>query len=263
MAIPTSEKKGASGGVQSLHRAKAILQTVAAEPNGISLAELSKRVKLHNSTTFHLAKTLTAIGFLRQDTNNRNYRIGPELFGLASSALTEVELVDVSATYLLGLAKATRATAHVAVFSHGSAVIIAKQDGSNVIQLIERIGIPRPAYATSIGKVLLAARDEEEIEDYIATCNFQNFSPTTIDNPAQLRVELEKVRSSGIAFDNGEFNPELRCIAAPVMDFQNNIIAAIGVSFPIWQIAIDQIDHIVVEVRQYAGKVSKALGASI
>src|SRR5882762_10539817 len=64
------------GGVQSLGRAFAILEEVARHREGIGLAELSKLVGLHNSTTFHLAKTLVSLGYLRQEKESKRYRVG-------------------------------------------------------------------------------------------------------------------------------------------------------------------------------------------
>jgi hypothetical protein len=78
------------GGVQSLGRAFAILEEVARHREGVGLADLSKRVALHNSTTFHLARTLVSLGYLRQEKESKRYRIGRPLFALAASALDEI-----------------------------------------------------------------------------------------------------------------------------------------------------------------------------
>src|SRR6476660_859378 len=80
------------GGVQSLERAFAILEEVARHRGGIRLGELSKRIGLHNSTTFHLVKTMVLLGYLRQ-MPDKLYRVGRPLFTLAAGALDEVEMV--------------------------------------------------------------------------------------------------------------------------------------------------------------------------
>jgi len=84
------------GGVQSLGRAFAILEAVARHREGIGLAELAKLVGLHNSTTFHLAKTMVSLGYIRQERDSKRYRIGRPLFALAASALDEIEMVNVA-----------------------------------------------------------------------------------------------------------------------------------------------------------------------
>src|SRR5262245_29865446 len=83
-------------GVQSLGRAFAILEEVARHREGIGLADLSKRVGLHNSTTFHLAKTMVSLGYIRQARDTKRYRVGRPLFALAASALDEIEMVNLA-----------------------------------------------------------------------------------------------------------------------------------------------------------------------
>src|SRR5258708_39429514 len=75
------------GGIQSLGRAFAILEEVARHRKGIGLADLSKRVGLHNSTAFHLAKTMVSLGYVRQEKDTKRYRVGRPLFALAASSL--------------------------------------------------------------------------------------------------------------------------------------------------------------------------------
>src|SRR5450830_1604753 len=85
------ESGKARGGVQSIARAFAIAEEVARNRDGIGLAELSKRVGLHNSTTFHLVKTMVQLGYVRQLKDSKRYRIGRPLFALAASALRSEE----------------------------------------------------------------------------------------------------------------------------------------------------------------------------
>src|SRR6185312_4995117 len=87
-------------GVQSLGRAFAILEEIARHRDGIGLAELSKLVGLHNSTTFHLAKTMVSLGYIRQERDSKRYRVGRSLFALAASALDEIEMVNLATPIL-------------------------------------------------------------------------------------------------------------------------------------------------------------------
>ena len=93
------------GGVQSLGRAFAILEEIARHREGIGLADLSKRVGLHNSTTFHLAKTMVSLGYIRQERDTKRYRVGRPLFALAASALDEIEMVNLATPVLEDLSR--------------------------------------------------------------------------------------------------------------------------------------------------------------
>ena len=88
------------GGVQSLARAFSLLEEIARNRDGIGLADLSKRVALHNSTAFHLVRTLVSLGYVRQMKETKRYRVGRPLFALAASALDEVEMVSLATPVL-------------------------------------------------------------------------------------------------------------------------------------------------------------------
>ena len=103
-ALDTPDEKRA-GGVQSLARAFSILEEVARSREGINLAELSRKVGLHNSTTFHLVKTMVSLGYIRQIKDDKRYRIGRPLFALAANALDEIEMVSLATPVLEDLSR--------------------------------------------------------------------------------------------------------------------------------------------------------------
>ncbi|MCC7217641.1 MAG: helix-turn-helix domain-containing protein, partial [Burkholderiales bacterium] len=132
------------GGIQSLERASAILEEIAAHPEGIALAELCRNVGLHSSTTFHLVRTLVQLGYATQLAESRKYRIGRKLFALAAGALDENELVARATPMLELLARQTGETSHFAIRSGDDIVIVAKTEGPGMFQLANRAGGVRP-----------------------------------------------------------------------------------------------------------------------
>jgi len=205
----------AIGGVQSLHRAMSILQSVAHAREGIGLAELSKEVDLHTSTTFHLAKTLV------EDTGENS---------------------------------------HLAVSAGKEVVIIGKCDGGATIRLAERVGSARPPHATAIGKVLLSALTPPQLDKLLATLPLDPITPKTIVDIGQLKEAIREAGKNGIAFDDGESYPDVRCLAAPVFDFRNRMIAAIGISAPIWRFGLNRIGEFSALVQDAARNLSQQLG---
>src|SRR5690606_8069027 len=138
------------GGIQSLERAAALLEAVAASPDGIGLAELASRVALHTSTAFHLTKTLLGLGFLTQDTQTKRYRIGSRVFMLAAGALNENTLLVLGTPILERLSAATGEAAHLAVRSRHEIALVARTAATGMLQMSERSGVSRPAHATAI-----------------------------------------------------------------------------------------------------------------
>src|SRR5450631_4616198 len=181
-------------GVQSLGRAFAILEEVARHREGIGLAELSKLVRLHNSTTFHLAKTMVSLGYIRQEKDTKKYRVGRPLFALAASALDEIEMVNVATPILEELSRETGESSHFAVRMGDAVVVIARTSGPGAFQLTDRVGVVRPAHCTALGKIILASLRPDQLQRFLALFEFYfSTDPTTTESPVLLR-EIEEIR---------------------------------------------------------------------
>jgi len=248
------------GGVQSIERAFSILQEVAKNRDGIGLSELSKRVSLHNSTAFHLVKTMVSLGYLRQIGASKRYRIGRPLFALAASALDEIEMVSLSTPILEDLSRGSGESSHFAVRMGDSVVVVARTSGPGAFQLADRVGVVRPAHCTALGKVMLAALRSDQLERFLARADLKGFSQKSIVEIEPLRREIEEVRKNGLAFDDGEFDPEVRCVAVPVRDFTGNVAGAIGISGPVWRMPIQILQNRVRIVQTAAARLSAEFG---
>jgi IclR family transcriptional regulator, KDG regulon repressor len=162
------------GGVQSIGRAFAILEEIARQRGGIRLGDLSRRVGLHNSTAFHLVKTLLLLGYIRQ-MPDKLYRVGRPLFALAAAALDEIEMVALATPVLDDLAVATRESCHFAVRSGNQIVVLARTAGTGAFQLTERAGV-RPSHCTALGKILLAAMPDAQIAKFLGPAPLERFT---------------------------------------------------------------------------------------
>ena len=254
-------ERGQRVGVQSLGRAFGILEEVARHREGIGLADLSKRVGPHNSTTFHLAKTLVALGYIRQEADSKRYRIGRPLFALAASALDEIEMVRLATPILEELSAKTGESGHFAVRMGDAIVVIARTSGPGAFQLAERVGVVRPAHCTALGKVILAALRPDQLERFLERADLRPSAERSITEIPILLREIEEVRRTGIAFDDGEFNPEVRCVAMPVRDFTGQVVGAIGISGPIWRLSMHALKSRAKAVQAAADRLSREFGA--
>jgi DNA-binding IclR family transcriptional regulator len=247
-------------GVQSLGRAFAILEEVARHRDGIGLADLSKRVGLHNSTTFHLVKTMVSLGYIRQEKDKR-YRVGRPLFTLAANCLDEIEMVNLATPVLEDLSRETGESGHFAVRIGDAVVVIARTSSPGAFQLTDRVGVTRPAHCTALGKMILASLQPEQLQRFLQRAELKPSTEKSITEPAALLREIEEIRRSGIAFDDGEYNPEVRCVAVPVRDFTGQTIGALGISGPIWRLSIQALQSRAKIVQAAADRLSEAFGA--
>ena len=247
-------------GVQSLGRAFGILEEVARHREGINLADLSKRVGLHNSTTFHLVKTMVSLGYIRQEKDKR-YRVGRPLFALAASSLDEIEMVNLATPILEDLSRATGESGHFAVRMGDSVIVVARTSGPGAFQLTDRVGVIRPAHCTALGKIILAALRPDQLQRFVERVELKPSTEKSITEVALLLREIEEVRRSGIAFDDGEFNAEVRCVAVPVRDFTGNVVGALGISGPVWRLTIQALQSRSKIVQAAADRLSAEFGA--
>lgn len=261
VAAPEEAEDRRAGGVQSIGRAFAILEEVARNRDGIGLAELSKKVGLHNSTTFHLVKTMVSLGYIRQLKDSKRYRIGRPLFALAASALDEMEMVSLATPVLEDLSAATGESGHFAVRMGDTVTVIARTSGAGAFQLTDRVGVVRPAYCTALGKVMLAALRDDQLERYLARTELKPMTPKSVTDAAMLRREIEEVRRAGLAFDDGEFDTEMRCVAVPVRDFTGQVVGAVGISGPVWRLSLQALQSRAKVVQEAADKLSAEFGA--
>lgn len=245
--------------VQSIERGFAIIELISRSEHALTLAEISKAIGLHTSTTFHLLRTLCVIGPIKQDADKK-YRIGPYIYGLAASAQTEANLVADALPHLEWLANETGETTHVAVMANDAVVILARCEGKASVRLSERIGSQRPAYCTALGKTLLSQLPDKQVDDYLAKTPLDQITESTIVSRDRLRAELREAKAAGAAYDDREFNAEVRCVAAPVRNYSGKVIAALGLSGPIWRVTLQQLPDLTKKVIKAANMLSADLG---
>jgi IclR family transcriptional regulator, KDG regulon repressor len=205
-------------------------------------------------------RTMVQLGYLRQMKDTKRYRIGGPLFALAAGALDEIEMVSLATPVLEDLSRETGESGHFAVPMGDSVVVIARTAGPGAFQLTERVGVVRPAHCTALGKVILAALKPEELDRFLARVELTPVTPNSITEASALKQNIEQIRQGGIAFDDGEFNAEVRCVAVPVKDFTGQIIGAVGISGPIWRLNIQALQSRAQAVQAAARRLSAEFG---
>lgn len=249
-----------SGHIQSLDRAFGVLEEVARHRDGITLSDLSRALELHTSTLYHLTRTLVSLGYLRTGPDDKRYRMGRGIFQLASACLDEAEICATAEPFLEKLAQATSEATHFAIWERRKALILTRHAGTSALQMNERAGTLRPVYCTAIGKALLSGLTPAAYGDYMRDIVFEPYTASTLKDPQELRLQVDKARRDGIAFDDCEFNAEVRCMAATVRDFTGGVIGAIGFSGPIWRMSLTDMAEYTSVTRSIAAELSEQFG---
>ncbi len=191
---------------------------------------------------------------------SKRYRISRPLFALAASALDEIEMMSLATPVLDDLARATGESTHFSVPMGDAVVVLARTSGPGAFQLTDRVGVVRPAHCTALGKIMLAALAPEQFAGYLQRAELKTSTPKSIVSAGQLEREIAEVRRSGLAIDDGEFDPAVRCVAVPVRDFSGRVMGAIGISGPVWRLSIDALHKRARLVRVAADRLSSDFG---
>ena len=125
---------------------------------------------------------------------------------------------------------------------------------------VRGIGRRAPAYCTGVGKVLLAYLPESELTAFLQTIKLERFTKNTITDPDLLKREIQLIRERGYSVDNEESTPGIRCVAAPILDASQHVIASISISGPSVRITDEKIPELADMVIETSQEISKALG---
>lgn len=235
--------------VQSVSRALAILNVLAAHPAGLSVKEISQRAGLNVSTTHHLVNTLVADNYIHRTAN------GTCFLGLAVATLygTLCQSMQPDARMqqaLDSLARETRETTYINTWQNGEIVVQAIHESPQALRIGGLyIGFRGAAHARAGGKALLAYLSEPELQAYFAAHELHPVTANTIYQPEQVRQHLQQVAAQGYATDHEEFAEGACCVSAPVFTMDGKAVAALSVSVPAKRFADNEAQLIQAVVR--------------
>lgn len=231
MTMNGTEIEGRSGVVQSVARAFAILELFDAHTTTLTAVEIAERTGLNRATAHRFCQTLTTLGYL-QDVGHRQLSPGPKALSLAQSALASWSLPELARPHLVHLQEQTGEAVNLAVLDGTEVVYVVRLLADHLIALRLGVGSRLPAYATSLGRAILAFSPTAEVEDVLRRSDLRPLTPHTITEPEELRAELARIHQRGYALNDQELSLGLRGIAAPVLGARGTAIAAVNVSLP-------------------------------
>jgi IclR family pca regulon transcriptional regulator len=222
-----SETRG-SHFVQSLERGLAVIGAFNADAPELTLSEVARSTGLTRAAARRFLLTLTDLGYVR--TDGRLFSLTPRVLELGYAYLSSLSLPEVAEPHLERLVAEIRESSSVSVLDGDDIVYVARVPTSRIMTVAINVGTRFPAYATSMGRVLLAGLPEAELEAYLARVELKRLTARTVSSIGALRSELGRVRAQGWVIVNQELEEGLRAVAAPVRDRSGRVVAAVNVS---------------------------------
>jgi len=208
-------------------KAFAILKAFHSAEEWVTSCELSRRAKLPEASGYRLIQTLEDLGAIVRGQNGR-YRLGLLLLSLSHNVTLIDPLREASRDVMQALANELTLTTHLGVLEHGMVTYVEKISAPGAFPVHTRVGAQLEAYCSGLGKVLLAALPDLEVERFIQEGELVALTPHTITTHAALRKELVAVREQGFALDDRENQANMRCIAVPILDGTTRTIGALS-----------------------------------
>jgi IclR family transcriptional regulator, KDG regulon repressor len=217
--------------VKSLVKALRILDTLGDHPGGLGITDLSDVLKSPKSTVHRLITTLESSGYVVFDAAAARYILGNRVAKLGEQVNQQSPLLTFGVPTLERLTAECHEASHLAILEGTEVIYISQEESRAPVRISFGKGHRVPAHCTALGKALLAGQTDSEILMlYKNRKKLDRLTPDTRTRIEDLLGELAAVRKEGIAYDNEEYMPGLRCMAVPVRDFSSATVAAVCLS---------------------------------
>lgn len=241
--------------IQSVERAFNVLELFDANQTELSIKEISAMLELPKSTVHGLVRTLHYRGYLSQNSSTQKYSLGLRLFELGSLVKIKSGIIKIALPYIHDLVAKINETVHLVILDGHEALYIEKVEGTQGLRMYSQVGKRAPLHCTGVGKGLLAFMDEEERDNILSSIPLKAFTEKTITNLPELIENLNGARENGYAVDDEEIEIGLKCIAAPIYNYNNDVMASISCAGPKARINSKE-DIIISEVKKMANEIS-------
>jgi DNA-binding IclR family transcriptional regulator len=260
--------------LSTVERAVAVLDALAAEPDGLGTTEVARRVGTNASTASRLLATLASSGLVERGADERagnrrgaagrvgdgRWRLGMRLVELADAVLARLDVRALARDQLVALERDTGETATLSAPGDEAAVTVDFVPSRATTLSLARLGRPSLPHATAAGKVMLAFGRRGV--DALGPGPYEALTERTITDPARLRAEVARTRERGWAAAAGEREAGLNALAAPVLGRHGELAGILGLQGPAGRLTEARRREVLPTLLRAAATVSRELGGA-
>ena len=217
--------------VPALARAHEIVRLVGEKPSRYKLMDLSRELSINKSSMFSLLQTMERLGWLQKDQGDR-YQLGVFFGRAGSSYFRQWDLVSRFHQEAAAVKRRLEETLQLGRLEGRNVFYLAKEEAPSPVRLMSEPGMTWAAYATGLGKAMLAYKSDADIRALFPEERLHAFTPNTVGTADELLRELAVVRENGAATDEEEAVVGFSCAAAPVRGPDGRVVAAVSCSIP-------------------------------
>jgi IclR family transcriptional regulator, pca regulon regulatory protein len=257
--VPQHRDRQAGEHVQSLARGIAVLRSFSAAAPRQTLADVARATDLTRATARRLLLTLVDLGYAR--TDGKHFELTPRVLDIGYSFLASLNLNEIVQPYLEALSEQLGESTSVSVLDDTDIVYIARVPTKRIMTVAIGLGSRFPAYQTSMGRVLLADLDDDQIADVFGRSRRESATDHTVRDLDGLLAAVRKVRDRGWSMVDQELELGVRSIAAPIHNATGCTVAAVNVSTQVGRTDLDVlVDDFVPALLSTSAQIDAALG---
>lgn len=248
--------------VQSVDRALAIVELLLRAGRPLSAREVAVGTGINRTTAHRLLASLHRRGWIERAPGTSGFRPSLRYLALVRAALNGRDFVDEVRPAMERLSVLSRETVHLGVLDNDDVLHIAKVDSPEIVGLSSRVGTRATPHLTGLGKALLAAGSDQELDAYVAQAQMRP-APDTLTDPDAFRDEIQLGRRRGYSIDDGESSPGVRCLAVAIRGVEGRPLFAISLTGPDGRFTLQRLESCVPEMLAAARVLSAQFGGDM
>jgi len=256
----TSDDQGSA--VPAVERALNILEFIGYEKNQPTVKEVSEKLSIPIASTARIIKSLVSRGYLVENKGSSStFSLGLNILHLSQLVIKHINIAKHVHPYMRILSDSTNQTSQLAIMQQNAVIYIEQVLPKRPVSIIAPLHTPIALNTSASGKVLCAWRNKEQQKAIIETAELVRCTDNSIIEKEKFYQELADVRNKGYGLDIEEFAIGIGCIAAPILDYTREIIAAIGITGHISAYRKPaELEKLILEIRVAADKISNEIG---
>ncbi len=240
-------------------RTLAILELLAENPQGLSVADLVRGLGISQNSAFRITQTLHERGYLHRRESDKRYTLSNRLFDLSRPRVHEKSLALCAHEALRELRDLTGETVQLLVRSGAKGVVLEQASGRHAVKVMGEVGMRVPLYSCAPGKAILAHLPDAELGEWLASVKLKKFTDSTLSTRRALLDDLADIRARGYSIDLAEGLAGIHCVGAAVLNAYEYPVAAVTVMAPIFRLPPEQFAELGAQCRAAAADIRQRL----
>jgi IclR family pca regulon transcriptional regulator len=244
--------------VRSLDRGLAVIRAFGAETPRLTLSEVARATGLTRSAARRFLLTLVELGYVRSD--GREFSLRPRVLELGYAFLSGMGILEVAQPHVEEMVVSVQESATVGVLDGDEVVCVLRVPARRIMVVAIAVGTRLPAYATSMGRVLLAGMSPQEFERYLDRIRLEPLTSRTVSDVDHLRAVIDETRQRGFALVDQELEDGLRTVGVPIREPGGRVAAGLAIPVHASLLSIDAVkERLVPALRATASEIEADL----